>query len=333
MSHFAAFQASIKHSLAAAANRFCNHKHLIVRTLIVTLFVAASLLMPRAHKAQDDCMSAPVQGCFVQPKRDIAFLIDATGSVEQRGQTYNIEVEGVRRAISDPTVIPRDGSVAVAVIIFNEVARVVVPLTEITSEAVAQQIADFLQTLKCTDLTSLRFPCPFGATFYVPAIRAADIELSRVRNQNPKPGVSRVFVLASDGLTNDLTAALKALDAARNASITVNIPFELDFLLLGVDQQSPLFATAFFTANQLVTPKPATDLPGKTFVIAAGSSNVEGANPNDPDASRQANDFAEAARNIVRGPVAQRLPIVTNEADTAPGTAIIGGDGTLPLVS
>src|SRR5207253_3128431 len=69
---------------------------------------------------------------------------------------------------------------------------------------------------------------------------------------------------------------------------------------------------------------------GKTFVIAAGSSNVEGANPNDPDASRQANDFAEAVRNIVRGPVTQRLPVVTNEADTAPGTAI-GKDAPVSL--
>src|SRR5437763_1648746 len=266
MSHFAAFQASIKHSLAAAANRFCNHKHIIVRPLIVALFVAASLLMPRSHKAQDDCTPVAIQGCFVQPKRDIAFLIDATGSVEQRGQTYNIEIEGVRRAISDSTVIPRDGSVAVAVIIFNEAARVVVPLTDITSAAVAQQIAGFLQTLKCTDFNSLRFPCPFGATFYAPAIQAADIELSRVRNQNPKPGVSRVFVLSSDGLTNDLNSALKAVEAARTASIEANIPFELDFLVLGEDQQSSFFATALFTATQLVTPQPASDLPGTTFV-------------------------------------------------------------------
>jgi hypothetical protein len=330
MIHFATFQASLKPSLAAAANRFCNHQHILIRTLLVALFVAAPLLVPQPYQAQDDCTPVPIQGCFVQPKRDIAFLIDASGSVEQRGQTYNIEIEGVRRAISDPTVIPRDGSVAVTVIIFNEAARVVVPFTEITSEAVAQQIANFLQTLKCTDLTSLRFPCPFGSTFYVPAIRVADIELSQARNQNPKPGVSRVFVLSSDGLPSDLSEALKVVEAARNASIATNIPFELDFLLLGVDRQSPLFATAFFTANQLVTPKPASDLPGKTFVIAAGSSNVEGANPADPDASRQANDYAEAVRNIVRGPVAQMLPVVTNEADTAPGTAI-GKDAPVSL--
>jgi len=330
MIQFAGLQTSIKHILTTAASRFSNHKHIVIRTLIAALFVAAPLLMPRAQKAQDECAPAQGAGCFVQPKRDIAFLIDATGSVEQRGQTYNIQIEGVRRAISDPTVIPRDGSAAVAVIIFNEGARVVVPFTEITSDTVAQQIVSFLQTLKCTDFNSLTFPCPFGATFYAPAIQAANIELSQARSQNPKPGVSRVFVLSSDGLTNDLNAALKAIDAARTAATDAAIPFELDFLLLGEDQQSQFFATAFFTANQLVTPPPANDLPGKTFVVAAGSSNLESASPDDPDASRQANDFAEAVRQIVRGPVAQILPVVTDETDTAPATPI-GKEGTVSL--
>ncbi|MEN3334065.1 MAG: large repetitive protein, partial [Blastocatellia bacterium] len=322
MIHFAGLQASIRHAFAAVANRLDHHKHSIIRALIVALFVATTLFVPRAHKADDDCMPEPIQGCFVQPKRDIAFLIDATGNVQQRGQTYNIEVEGVRRALNDPTIIPRDGSVAVTVIIFNAAAQVVVPLTEINSDAVAQQIVDFLQTLKCTDSTSLQFPCPFGTTFYAEAIATANFHLSQARSQNPKPGVTRAFVMASDGLTNDLSGALKAVDAASAASINANIPFELDFLLIGVDQQSPFFSTAFFTANQLVTPKPADALPGKTFIIAAGSSNLEGASPNDPDASRQANAAAEAVRNIVRGTVAQVLPVVTSETDTAPGTAI-----------
>src|ERR1700754_4044640 len=142
MIHFAGLQAYISNSLKAMANRFIKQKKQVIRALAVALFIAAALLLPRANQAQDECPPSPGQGCFVQPKRDIAFLIDATGSVEQRGQTYNIEVEGVRRAISDPTVIPRDGSVAVAVIVFNEAAHVFVPLTEITSEAVAQQVAD-----------------------------------------------------------------------------------------------------------------------------------------------------------------------------------------------
>jgi Abnormal spindle-like microcephaly-assoc'd, ASPM-SPD-2-Hydin len=330
MSQFAGLQANITRTIRTAANHFCNHNYIIIRGLIVALFVAAPLLMPRAHQAQEDCPPAQSAGCFVQPKRDIAFLIDATGSIEQRGQTYNIQIEGVRRAISDPTVIPRDGSVAVAIIIFNEGARVVVPLTEITSDTVAAQIATLLQTLKCTDFNSLTFPCPFGATFYSPAIQAANIELSRVRNQNPKPGVSRVFVLSSDGLTNDLNAALKAIEAARIAATEAGLAFELDFLLLGETRQSPLFQTALFTANQLVTPPPASDLPGKTFIVDAGSSNLEGASPNDPDAGRQANDFAEAVRQIVRGPVVQVQPVVTDEKDTAPGTAI-GKEGTVSL--
>src|SRR5438132_4052194 len=111
MIHFASLQAGIKHFCKAAA-RFGHHKNTL-RALAIALLISAPLLLPRAQKAQDDCAAPTPAVCYAQPKRDIAFLIDATGSVEQRGQTYNIQVEGVRRAISDPTVIPRDGSVAV----------------------------------------------------------------------------------------------------------------------------------------------------------------------------------------------------------------------------
>ena len=329
MIHFAGLQASINRS-GKAVSRFCNHKHIIIRALAVALLVAALLVLPRPHLAQDDCAVSPAAGWFVPPKRDIAFLIDATGSVEQRGQTYNIQVEGVRRAISDSSVIPRDGSVAVAVIVFNEVAQIIVPLTDITDESTAKQIADQVEGLKCSDLNSRQFPCPFGATLYAPAIQAADIHLSRVRNETPKPGVTRAFVLSSDGLTNDLGAAIKQVEAARVASLQAIIPFELDFIVLGEDQQSPTFSTALDTANQLVTPKPTNDLPGESFVITAGSSNVEGASPNDPDASRQANDFAEIARKIVRGQVPAIAPVVNIKADTAPG-APIGNDGSVSL--
>jgi Abnormal spindle-like microcephaly-assoc'd, ASPM-SPD-2-Hydin len=302
---------------------------MFIRALAVALLVAAPLVAPRRERAQqDDC--TPAAGCYVQPRRDIAFLIDATGSVEQRGQTYNIQVEGVRRSISDPTVIPRDGSVAVSVIIFNEAARVVVPLTDITSEDLAQQIAKVVEGLKCSDIHSRQFPCPFGATLYAPAIQAADVELSRARNQSPKPGVRRTFVLSSDGLTNDLDAALRQLELARIASTEANIPFELDFIVLGQDQQSPTFTTALDTANALVTPKPANDLPGESFLITAGSSNVEGASPADKDAGRQANDFADTIRTILRGQVAALQTVVTTEADTAPATAI-GKNGSVSL--
>src|SRR5512143_68964 len=109
---------------AWASLLFCN-KYIIIRGFIVLLLIALPLIQPQRYQAQSDCPPAVVpEGCFTPPKRDIAFLIDATGSIEQRGQTYNAEVEGVRRALGDPTVIPRDGSTAVSVIVFNEIAVV-----------------------------------------------------------------------------------------------------------------------------------------------------------------------------------------------------------------
>ena len=324
-------QSSTPATIRAWTNLLSCNKYIIIRGFIVLLLIALPLIQPRRYQAQSDCPPALVpQGCFTPPKRDIAFLIDATGSIEQRGQTYNAEVEGVRRALSDPTVIPRDGSTAVSVIVFNEIAVVAVPMRDINNEADAASAASTVSALKCTNIHSHVLPCPFGATFYAPAVQAADIDASRFRSQNPKSGVTRAFVLSSDGLTNDLGAAVKQVETARVASISSGIPFELDFLVIGVDSQSSDFPTSLGTANEMVTPKPANDLPGEDFVIAAGTANVDGASPSDPDIVRQANDYAETVRTIVRGAISKVLPIVTTETDTAPGT-VIGKDGPVSL--
>lgn len=59
---------------------------------------------------QEDCAPG-------KPKVDLAFILDSSGSLDagRLGQTYNVQVEGVLRALRDPSVIARDGSVAVAV--------------------------------------------------------------------------------------------------------------------------------------------------------------------------------------------------------------------------
>ena len=87
MIRFAILHASIKQFCKAEATRFRNRQRLPLRLLIVALLAAAPLAAPRTQQAQDDCTPTQAPGCYTQPKRDIAFLIDASGSVEQRGQT------------------------------------------------------------------------------------------------------------------------------------------------------------------------------------------------------------------------------------------------------
>jgi hypothetical protein len=321
MSHLTNSIAGLKKAYLGSSSH--RHKKLYgrsMRAFVIALLLAAPMIAPREQIAQDNCAKATQEGCFVQANRDVAFLIDASGSIDPRGQTYNVQVEGVLRSISDPTVIPRDGSVAVSVIVFNEAAHVAVPLTEIRSEDDARKVAAAVESLKCADIHSQRFPCPFGATRYVGPIQAADINLSQTRNANPKPGVRRVFLMSTDGQSVDLGAAVQRVDQARVAATLVNIPFEMDVILIGLDPKSEEFQASKGAVDQLVIPKPTSDLPGATFAIAAGECNQEGAAPDSPDCNRQANEFAELVRNIIRGGVPAIQLSVKSDADTAPGT-------------
>ena len=86
MIHFTILRASLKQSFKAAADRCHLNKLPLIRALLIALLVAAPFVAPRHQQAQDDCMPTQTEGCYTQAKRDIAFLIDASGSVEQRGQ-------------------------------------------------------------------------------------------------------------------------------------------------------------------------------------------------------------------------------------------------------
>ena len=138
MSHLTTSIAGLKKAFLTSS----NHRHKLygraIRAFMIALLLAAPMVAPREQIAQDNCVKDIPQGCFVQANRDIAFMIDASGSMALRGQTYNVQLEGVIRAVGDSTVIPRNGSVAVSVMIFNESVNLAVPLTEIESEEDAQ---------------------------------------------------------------------------------------------------------------------------------------------------------------------------------------------------
>ena len=330
MSHPSSTKAGIKRASSSSSNftrkRFFRWS---IRACLIALLIAAPLVAPRKQVAQDNCakppnVKDPTTGvpCFQQASLDIAFMIDASGSIELRGQTYNVQVEGVLRAINDPTVIPRDGTVAVSVIVFNEAATVAVPLTEITDDAAAENVAHIVEGLKCADIHSQQPPCPFGNTFYSFAVQGANIHLIRERNNNPKPGVHRVFLMSTDGEPSDLPAAIQSVEEARVAATFATIPFEVNVILVGLDNKSEEFQASKNVVDQLVTPKPVSSLPGATFVINAGPCNQEGAAPDSPDCNRQANEFAELTRNIIRGGVSPVEIAVNSESDTAPDAPV-----------
>lgn len=287
---------------------------------ICAIAISAVCFAPARQTQVDPCSIPPGPSCFVPPIRDIAFIVDASGSTATRGQSYNAAIEGVIRAVGDSTIIPRNGSVAVAVVVFDGAATVAVPLTDINSSAVADSIVAKLNTLKCADPSSIVFPCPAGQTVYTAGIQAADANVNQTRGANPKAGVSRAYLLITDGQPEDPDLGINAVNEARIASTILGIPFEFDVVLLGLDTASPEFAASKARVDQLVFPQPTDSLPGATFAIDAGDCNVPGAGFN-ADCSRQSNQLAEFARQIVRGPVPTLTLEVATGADPASGQA------------
>jgi hypothetical protein len=118
------------------SNHFPGDHRLLMRMVLVTLVAVGAMVNAPHQTAQEQpCATAPPRGCFTPAKRDIGFILDRSGSVAQKGESYHVEIQGVLRALRDPTTIPRDGSVAVAVITFAEDATVCAA-AEINSTAV-----------------------------------------------------------------------------------------------------------------------------------------------------------------------------------------------------
>ncbi|HEY3135424.1 MAG TPA: hypothetical protein VGL29_05180, partial [Blastocatellia bacterium] len=249
---------------------------------------------------------------------------------------YNVELEGVARALRDPGVIPRDGSVAVTVVTFAGGSTVAVPFREIDSAPVADAIAEMVENLKCTTTTcNSTGLCPvFGtnpASNYGPAISGAYNEL----RQNHRAGARQVLLMSSDGQPTDPCDAILAAKHVSQAAKDLSIPFEIDLILLNFDaQQASVCRDTGEKIDQIVFPQPASDLPGATLVIEKGVCNKPCASLTDDtvrgDCVRQVVAFAERTRDVIRSPVAKIEPLVVNtEADPDPNTPLSGNSLSL----
>lgn len=314
--------------MAASINTASTIKLVSARRAVLTVTIALVLMVLAPTRiAQQDCTTPLNPECPALRNRiDIAFIIDRSGSmaIDQLGQTYNVEVEGVVRALRDPSVIPRDKSAAVSVWTFSEEPNMVTPLKEIGSAADAEAIATIVEGLKCTasNCNPTGFCPTFGlnpASNYAPVIQLSYFHL----NQKHRPGARQALLLSSDGEPTDLPMALIEATKARDSAFTSGVQLELDLILL-----SPT-PDARNNAGQLVFPKPADDLPGKTLPIETGKANTPCASLSDAavqmDFERQVREFDTHTRSVLRSFV-PKIPalIVNTEVDPDPGTPLNG---------
>jgi hypothetical protein len=212
------------------------------------------LMMAMPHQRAKALYQVAGNPCMKTRPTKLIFLIDRSGSMAPRGQTYNSQIEGVIRSLRDPTVVPRDGSVEVGIVVFAEAATTLLvndkPLTQINSFTDAEAVATRVNTLKCDNPGSQIAPCPFGATSFEAAILQADSLASR----NGNPQAHRLLVLSTDGQTSDAdvdNAACRIIQA-RNAAKLQGATFEFDVLLIGLDPASQEFATNKARVDKIV---------------------------------------------------------------------------------
>lgn len=313
-----------------------------LRAGLTAAIIAGAVVSAPMRGGQQTCPTESKPGCPpARPKVNLAFIIDRSRSMANRidppvgdpknagrGLTYAIEIEGVVRAMRDPSVIPRDGSTAVTVVTFNEKAQVRVTLTQINSAADAESIATSVERLKCSDLGRPIDACPSGDTFYDNAIVAANEELKH------RQRVRRVLLMSTDGVPNDQHTGLAESKSVVEQALRDRVQCELDVILMGlntemseINDEESEFNRNKEKVNRIVFPAPTNDLPGATFSIRGGVSNKPGASTTGEDATAiredfdcQANEFTRITRRVLRSDVSTSSLVVTTEADTEPDT-------------
>lgn len=136
-------------------------------------------------------------------KTDIAFVMDGSGSI---GNTdWRLQLEGFAGAVEDPGIVPHDGSVKITVVQFaGNSGFVEVPLTQITSQQVADQVAAALRAISQRG----------GGTPMAEGVNTAAQEIG-----TGTPGARQVMCVSTDGSPNNQQAALLAAQNAIQAGI------------------------------------------------------------------------------------------------------------------
>jgi uncharacterized protein YegL len=287
--------------------------------LIITLAPRMTAAPPQ--NAQQPCQAEPRPGCRDKARFDLAFIVDASGSIAKRGQSFNIEIEGIARAARNPTIIPPDGSISLAVITFDETAFISIPLMNIKSADDAEMFASRVKNLKPPSPGSQDGSSSFG-TNYTVAIDTADNHL----NQNRRPDARRILLMSSDGEPTDASMGVGAANRASNRAAAEGLLSELDAILIGVDTEASEFPANKAKLDRIVFSRPTDEmpdqLPGATLIIKGGECTKPDATPGGADCDRQADEFAVNVRKILRSHVPAIKLVVTTEVDSLQPAAI-----------
>lgn len=134
---------------------------------------------------------------------DIAFIVDGSGSIDSRD--WALQKDGFVAALQNEAYVPRDGTIAIAVVQFSTPSpRVEVPLTVINSKADVDNLVAAIQAIvQIGDSTN-----PGDGIAL-----ANDLFTSSARE-----GASQTFCMSTDGLVNSGQSPTTAINAAKAAT-------------------------------------------------------------------------------------------------------------------
>lgn len=151
------------------------------------------------------CLCTLTQAVYA--KTDLVFIVDGSGSISSTD--WSIQRNGIVAALQDPLVVPRDGSVAVAVIQFSSSTRVEFPYRLIDSEADAQAAINAVRGMR-----------QFGsATGPGTGINAATSHLTA---NGVLKSDFQSYCMSTDGTTNTGASVGSAISSAKGTAFTLD---------------------------------------------------------------------------------------------------------------
>jgi hypothetical protein len=165
----------------------------------VYVYNGATLYNETSENVTVNCPAVP-------GKVDLFFLIDGSRSIS--AINFTLQLQGIADPINNSSIVPQDGSVSICVIQFDSIVSLEVPLTKITSQTVADQLAaDILNITQSNnntnmsgafDMATANFPC-------CPADRQV-IDLSTDGVPNRPQGVGDIYAYTMNARNNSIAA-------------------------------------------------------------------------------------------------------------------------------
>jgi Protein of unknown function (DUF1194) len=185
---------------------------------VLVLVVASAIGLSTVHTAAAQC-----------PSVKLCIAIDGSGSIS--ASNFNLMITGLANAVTDPSIVPQDGSIEFSFVQFGSSVTTAVAPTRITSQATANSVASQLQAIVKDD----------GGTNMSGAVSSCSGLITA------SCGASRqVINVVTDGEPNSQSATVAARDAAIAAGVD-----EINAEAVAAP------ASAFtFLRDQLVYPQP-----------------------------------------------------------------------------